>query len=147
LVHLLPQPHYIREEAGNQRYNVETDTPKLCATSYGGVPLTNSFFAACQRADQDATNCWAARLSHLLDDGLGWNLHLLLHLWIKNPRAPSSSGNPPLYSPCRRPTRYIAVSMDPVPESKTKGQATNALAARYQGNHQHRPYAESEQIV
>jgi hypothetical protein len=77
------------------------------------------------------------------DDGLSWNLHLLLHLWIKNPCAPSSSGNPPLYSPCRRPTRYIAVSMDPVPESKTIGQATNGLAARYQGHHQHRPYAES----
>jgi hypothetical protein len=33
------------EKAGTQRYNVGTDTPKLCATSCGGVPLANSFFA------------------------------------------------------------------------------------------------------
>ena len=37
---------YAREEAGTQRYNVGTDTPKLCATSCGGVPLANSFLAA-----------------------------------------------------------------------------------------------------
>ena len=36
---------YVREEAGTHRYNVGTDTPKLCATSCGGVPLTNSFRA------------------------------------------------------------------------------------------------------
>ena len=34
---------YIREEAGTHRYNVGTDTPKLCATSLGRVPLANSF--------------------------------------------------------------------------------------------------------
>src|SRR5258708_29241768 len=38
--------HYLREEAGTHRYNVGTDTPKLCATSCGGVPLANSFLAA-----------------------------------------------------------------------------------------------------
>jgi hypothetical protein len=43
---LLSQALYIRDEAGTQRYNVGTDTPKLCATSYGGVPLANSFLAA-----------------------------------------------------------------------------------------------------
>jgi hypothetical protein len=37
---------YMREEAGTHRYNVGTDTPKLCATSCGGVPLANSFLAA-----------------------------------------------------------------------------------------------------
>ena len=37
---------YVREEAGTQRYNVGTDTPKLFATSGGGVPLANSFRAA-----------------------------------------------------------------------------------------------------
>jgi hypothetical protein len=37
---------HVREAAGTQRYNVGTDTPKLCATSCGGVPLTNSFLAA-----------------------------------------------------------------------------------------------------
>ena len=37
---------YVREEAGTHRYNVGTDTLKLCATSYGGVPLANSFLAA-----------------------------------------------------------------------------------------------------
>ena len=37
---------YVREEAGTQRYNVGTDTPKLFATSCGGVPLANSFLAA-----------------------------------------------------------------------------------------------------
>jgi hypothetical protein len=36
---------YIREEAGSHRYNVGTDTPKLCATSCGGVPLANSLLA------------------------------------------------------------------------------------------------------
>ena len=46
LVHLLWQLLYAREEAGTQRYNVGTDTPKLCATSCGVVPLANSFFAA-----------------------------------------------------------------------------------------------------
>jgi hypothetical protein len=39
-------PLYVREEAGTQRYNVGIDTPKLCATSCGGVPLANSFLAA-----------------------------------------------------------------------------------------------------
>jgi hypothetical protein len=43
---VLLSPHYVREEAGTQRYNVGTDTPKLCAASCGGVPLANSFFAA-----------------------------------------------------------------------------------------------------
>jgi hypothetical protein len=37
---------YVREEPGTQRYNVGTDTPKLCATSRAGVPLSNSFLAA-----------------------------------------------------------------------------------------------------
>jgi len=37
---------YVREEAGTHRYNVGTDTPKLCATSCGGVRLANSFLAA-----------------------------------------------------------------------------------------------------
>jgi hypothetical protein len=37
---------YIREEAGSHRYNVGTDTPKLCATSCGAGPLANSFLAA-----------------------------------------------------------------------------------------------------
>ena len=37
---------YVREEAGTHRYNVGTDTPKLCATSCGGVPLANRFLAA-----------------------------------------------------------------------------------------------------
>jgi hypothetical protein len=37
---------YVREEAGTHRYNVGTDTPKLCATACGGVPLANSFLAA-----------------------------------------------------------------------------------------------------
>ena len=37
---------YIPEEAGTHRYNVGTDTPKLCATSLGRVPLANSFRAA-----------------------------------------------------------------------------------------------------
>ena len=37
---------YVREEAGTHRYNVGTDTPKLCATSSGGVPLANSFLVA-----------------------------------------------------------------------------------------------------
>ena len=37
---------YVREDAGTHRYNVGTDTPKLCATSCGGVPLANSFRAA-----------------------------------------------------------------------------------------------------
>ena len=41
-----PKPFYVREEAGTHRYNVGTDTPKLCATSCGGVPLANSFLAA-----------------------------------------------------------------------------------------------------
>jgi hypothetical protein len=43
---LLSQVLYVREEAGTQRYNVGTDTPKLCATSRAGVPLSNSFLAA-----------------------------------------------------------------------------------------------------
>ena len=30
---------YVCEEAGTQRYKVGTETPKLCATSCGGVPL------------------------------------------------------------------------------------------------------------
>ena len=42
----LLQTSYVREEAGTHRYNVGTDTPKLCATSCGGVPLANSFLAA-----------------------------------------------------------------------------------------------------
>jgi hypothetical protein len=46
LVRLLSQSLYVREEAGTQRYNVGTDTPKLFATSCGGVPLANSFLAA-----------------------------------------------------------------------------------------------------
>ena len=47
LVHLLSRgPPYVSEEAGTHRYNVGTDTPKLCATSCGGVPLANSFLAA-----------------------------------------------------------------------------------------------------
>jgi hypothetical protein len=33
-----PNNTYILVEAGTQRYNVGTDTPKLCATSLGGVP-------------------------------------------------------------------------------------------------------------
>jgi hypothetical protein len=33
-------------DRSTQRYNVGTDTPKLCATSCGGVPLANSFLAA-----------------------------------------------------------------------------------------------------
>ena len=37
---------YVSEEAGTHRYNVGTDTPKLCATSCGSVPLTNNFLAA-----------------------------------------------------------------------------------------------------
>jgi hypothetical protein len=37
---------YVREEAGTHRYNVGTDTPKLCTTSCGVVPLANSFLAA-----------------------------------------------------------------------------------------------------
>jgi hypothetical protein len=37
---------YVFEEAGTHRYNVGTDTPKLCATSRGGVPPANSFLAA-----------------------------------------------------------------------------------------------------
>jgi hypothetical protein len=37
---------YAREEAGTHRYSVGTETPKLCATSCGGVPLANSFRAA-----------------------------------------------------------------------------------------------------
>ena len=37
--HSLTASPYVREEAGTHRYNVGTDTPKLCATSYGGVPL------------------------------------------------------------------------------------------------------------
>jgi hypothetical protein len=37
---------YVREEAGTHRYSVGTDTPKLCATSSGAVPLANSFLAA-----------------------------------------------------------------------------------------------------
>jgi hypothetical protein len=32
---------HVREEAGTQRYNVGTDTPKLCATSCGSLPLAN----------------------------------------------------------------------------------------------------------
>ena len=36
----------MRLEAGNQRYRVGIDTPKVCATSMGGVPATNSFLAA-----------------------------------------------------------------------------------------------------
>jgi hypothetical protein len=43
----LSQTPYVREEAGTQRYSVGTDTPKLFATSCGGVPLANSFLAAC----------------------------------------------------------------------------------------------------
>ena len=46
LVCLLPQTSYAREEAGTHRYNVGTDTPKVCATSYGGVPLAKIFLAA-----------------------------------------------------------------------------------------------------
>ena len=42
----LSQTAYVREEAGTQRYSVGTDTPKLLATSCGGVPLANSFLAA-----------------------------------------------------------------------------------------------------
>ena len=34
---------YVREEAGSQRYNVGTDTPKLCATSSGRVPAFREF--------------------------------------------------------------------------------------------------------
>ena len=40
------QTAYVLEEAGTQRYSVGTDTPKLLATSCGGVPLANSFLAA-----------------------------------------------------------------------------------------------------
>ena len=43
--HLIATP-YDREEAGTHRYNVGTDTPKLRATSCGGVRLANSFLAA-----------------------------------------------------------------------------------------------------
>ena len=39
-------PLYVREDSGTHRYNVGTDTPKLCATSCGGVPLASSFLAA-----------------------------------------------------------------------------------------------------
>jgi hypothetical protein len=45
-LHWLRNPFHVREEAGTQRYNVGTDTPKLCATSFGGVPLAKSFLAA-----------------------------------------------------------------------------------------------------
>ena len=45
-LHSLTASPYVSEEAGIQRYNVGTDTPKLCATSCGGVPLANSFLAA-----------------------------------------------------------------------------------------------------
>src|SRR6516162_2334052 len=45
MVHLLPRAPYVREEAGTHRYNVGIDTPKLCATSCGGVSLVNSFLA------------------------------------------------------------------------------------------------------
>ncbi|MFZ0502964.1 MAG: hypothetical protein WAM44_04580 [Chthoniobacterales bacterium] len=37
---------YILVEAGTQRYNVGTDTPKLWATSLGGVPEESNFLAA-----------------------------------------------------------------------------------------------------
>jgi hypothetical protein len=46
LVHLLSGPPYVSEEAGTHRYNVGTETPKLWATSFGGVPLAHSFLAA-----------------------------------------------------------------------------------------------------
>jgi DNA mismatch endonuclease Vsr len=44
--HSCPHPYHVREEAGTHRYNVGTDTPKLCATSCAVVPLANSFLAA-----------------------------------------------------------------------------------------------------
>jgi DNA mismatch endonuclease Vsr len=44
--HSCPHPYHVREEAGTHRYNVGTDTLKLCATSFGVVPLANSFLAA-----------------------------------------------------------------------------------------------------
>ena len=34
-----------RSDAGTQRYNVGTDTPRLWATSRGGTPLASSFLA------------------------------------------------------------------------------------------------------
>ena len=37
---------YVGEEAGTHRYSVGIDTPKLSATSCGGVPLASSFLAA-----------------------------------------------------------------------------------------------------
>jgi hypothetical protein len=41
-----PYSTYILVEAGTQRYNVGTDTPKLWATSLGGVPEESNFLAA-----------------------------------------------------------------------------------------------------
>ena len=41
-----PYSTYILVEAGSQRYNVGTDTPKLWATSLGGVPEESNFLAA-----------------------------------------------------------------------------------------------------
>src|SRR5260221_4785688 len=43
---MLSKALYVREEAGTQRYNIGTDTPKLCATSRGRVPLASNFLAA-----------------------------------------------------------------------------------------------------
>jgi hypothetical protein len=37
---------YILVEAGTQRYNVGTDTPKLWATSLGVIPEESNFLAA-----------------------------------------------------------------------------------------------------
>ncbi len=42
----VPPSTYILVEAGTQRYNVGTDTPKLWATSLGGVPEESNFLAA-----------------------------------------------------------------------------------------------------
>jgi hypothetical protein len=41
-----PYSTYILVEAGTHRYNVGTDTPKLSATSLGGVPEESNFLAA-----------------------------------------------------------------------------------------------------
>jgi hypothetical protein len=41
-----PYSTYILVEAGTQRYNVGIDTPKLWATSLGGVPEESNFLAA-----------------------------------------------------------------------------------------------------
>ena len=59
LVRLVSQTSYVREEAGTHRYNVGTDTPKLCATLTRPV----NFLANVPRTLDLAGSGWAQTVS------------------------------------------------------------------------------------